>query len=81
MRSGRPVRRRLWRKDLARIYDPFFTTKAVGQGTRLRLSTTYGVIKEHSGWIECRSKPDQGTQFTVNRPLPPRAERQSGAQG
>ena len=68
-------------EDLARIYDPFFTTKGVGQGTGLGLSITYGVIKEHSGSIECKSKPDQGTQFTVNLPLPPRAERQSGAQG
>ena len=68
-------------EDLARIYDPFFTTKGIGQGTGLGLSITYGVIKEHSGSIECRSRPDQGTQFTVNLPSPPPAERRSGAQG
>ena len=67
--------------DLARIYDPFFTTKEVGQGTGLGLSITYGVVKEHRGAIECKSLPDQGTQFTVNLPLAPRSEQRSGAQG
>ena len=61
-------------EDLARIYDPFFTTKGVGQGTGLGLSITYGVIKEHSGSIECKSGPGQGTQFTVSLPLRPRTE-------
>ena len=69
-------------EDLARIYDPFFTTKGVGQGTGLGLSITYGVIKEHSGSIECKSGPDQGTQFTVSLPLRPRSEeKRSVAQG
>jgi two-component system NtrC family sensor kinase len=55
---------------LTRIYDPFFTTKAVGQGTGLGLSITYGVIQEHHGSIECKSEA-QGTRFTVTLPLPP----------
>ena len=66
-------------EDLSRIYDPFFTTKAVGQGTGLGLSITYGVIKEHKGSIVCSSGPDQGTRFTVTLPLPPRAQKQSQA--
>ena len=66
-------------EDLPRIYDPFFTTKGVGQGTGLGLSIAYGVIKEHSGSIECKSGPDQGTRFTVNLPLPPRSETRSEA--
>ena len=67
------------REDLPRIYDPFFTTKGVGQGTGLGLSIAYGVIKEHSGSIECKSGPDQGTRFTVSLPLPSRVEQRSGA--
>ena len=66
-------------ENLPRIYDPFFTTKAVGQGTGLGLSITYGVIKEHHGAITCNSSPDQGTRFTVTLPLPPRAKEQSYA--
>ena len=68
-------------EDLARIYDPFFSTKGVGRGTGLGLSITYGVIKEHSGSIECKSGPDQGTQFTVNLPLATRLAKRSSAQG
>jgi len=56
---------------LTRIYDPFFTTKAVGQGTGLGLSITYGVIQEHHGSIECKSDAEQGTRFIVTLPLPP----------
>ena len=68
-------------EDLPRIYDPFFTTKGIGQGTGLGLSIAYGVIKEHSGSIECKSGRGQGTQFTVSLPLPPRLEQRSGVPG
>ena len=54
---------------VSRIYDPFFTTKATGQGTGLGLSVTYGVIQEHRGSIECDSNPGQGTRFTLTVPL------------
>ena len=57
------------REHLSRIYDPFFTTKAPGQGTGLGLSVTYGVIQEHDGHIECESQPGQGTRFTLTLPL------------
>ncbi len=60
---------------VTRIYDPFFTTKAVGQGTGLGLSITYGVIQEHHGSIECKSEADEGTRFIVTLPLPPRQAR------
>ena len=56
-------------ENLSRIYDPFFTTKDVGQGTGLGLSITYGVIQEHHGKIECESQLDQGTSFTLTFPM------------
>jgi signal transduction histidine kinase len=59
---------------LARIYDPFFTTKAIGHGTGLGLSITYGIVREHDGTIDCDSSVGQGTRFTLRFPLAP-AER------
>jgi PAS domain S-box-containing protein len=53
---------------LARIYDPFFTTKAIGQGTGLGPSITYGIVREHDGAINCDSTIGQGTRFTVTLP-------------
>jgi signal transduction histidine kinase len=59
---------------LARIYDPFFTTKAIGRGTGLGLSITYGIVREHHGTIDCESSVGQGTRFTLRFPTAP-AER------
>jgi len=56
-------------EHLSRIYDPFFTTKAIGRGTGLGLSITYGIVHEHDGQIRCDSAPGQGTRFTVSLPM------------
>src|SRR5690606_1943117 len=53
---------------LGRIYDPFFTTKAIGQGTGLGLSITYGIVRDHEGAIECESAVGQGTRFALSCP-------------
>ena len=54
---------------LARIYDPFFTTKSIGRGTGLGLSITYGIVREHQGLIDCESAVGQGTRFVLDFPL------------
>jgi hypothetical protein len=56
-------------EHLARIYDPFYTTKGARKGTGLGLSVTYGIVKEHGGSIEVDSQPGAGTRFRIEFPL------------
>ncbi len=52
-----------------KIFNPFFTTKPVGQGTGLGLSISYKVIKNHNGTIDVQSEVGKGTKFTIKIPL------------
>lgn len=52
-----------------KIFNPFFTTKPVGQGTGLGLSISYKVIKNHNGSINVDSEVGKGTKFTIKLPL------------
>jgi signal transduction histidine kinase len=53
---------------LKRIFDPYFTTKAAGQGTGLGLAVVRGIIKAHGGAIKVESSPDKGSLFEVYLP-------------
>jgi two-component system NtrC family sensor kinase len=51
-----------------RVFDPFYTTKPIGQGTGLGLSAVYGVIQEHGGQISCQNKAAGGALFVLRFP-------------
>ncbi len=56
-------------EDLSRVFDPFFTTREVGQGTGLGLSVCYGIVREHGGQITARNAEVGGAVFTIELPV------------
>ncbi len=52
-----------------KLFEPFYTTKDVGEGTGLGLSISYGIIEQHNGKIEVLSEPGKGTEFLINLPI------------
>lgn len=55
--------------QLGELYNPFYTTKPVGEGSGLGLSIAYGIVKRHGGQIEVESRVGHGTTFEIHLPL------------
>jgi signal transduction histidine kinase len=55
-------------EQMQHIFEPFYTTKAVGDGTGLGLSVAYGIVRDHGGWITVESEPHKGSEFSMYLP-------------
>src|ERR1043165_8717116 len=64
------------RKDIPRVFDPFFTTRRDSGGTGLGLSISFGIVRDHGGTITVSSEEGSYTRFQIELPVVAQAERQ-----
>ncbi len=53
-----------------RLFEPFFLASESNQGVGLKMAEVYSVVRQHGGWIEVNSQPDQGSRFDIYLPVP-----------
>ena len=58
-------------RDLEHIFDPFFTSKAAGEGNGLGLTVAHGIVMDHGATIEATSSVGEGTEFRIEFPGSP----------
>jgi two-component system, NtrC family, sensor kinase len=63
-----------------RLFEPFMTTRPVGQGAGLGLATAYGIVAQHGGAMHAASAPGRGTTFRIVLPYDPEARPNAGAE-
>jgi signal transduction histidine kinase len=66
-------------REPRKVFDPFYTTKAIGKGAGLGLSVAYGIVQDHRGQIACYNREEGGAVFVLRFPAAPQLARAESA--